>query len=64
MSDYLLWEKNGVQAAQSTELLFLYDESVFRFIYRCDGQTALASALTPYKGSNTQSPFVALDTRA
>ena len=62
-SDYLFWEKGGVQAAKSTELLFMYDESVFRFIYRCDGQTALASAITPYKGANDQSPFVALAAR-
>ena len=62
-SDYLFWEKAGVQAAKSTELLFMYDESVFRFIYRCDGQTAQASAITPYKGTNTQSAFVALAAR-
>ena len=63
-SDYLFWEKAGVQAAKSTELLFMYDESVFRFIYRCDGTTALADAITPYKGANDQSPFVALAERA
>ncbi len=63
MSEYLFWEKGGVQTAQSIHVLFLYDESVFRFVYRCDGQPALASALTPYKGSTTQSPFVTLAAR-
>ena len=44
---------------------FLTDETVFRFVYRCDGQPAIASALTPYKGTgNTLSPFVALATRS
>jgi len=63
MSEYLFWEKGGVQMAQSIHVLFLYDEQVFRFVYRCDGQPALASALTPYKGTATQSPFVALAAR-
>ena len=63
-SDYLYWEKAGMDSAVSTELMFLYDESVFRLIARCDGQTALADAITPYKGANDQSPFVALAERA
>ena len=58
MSEYLFWEKGGVQAASSIHVQFVTDETVFRFIYRCDGQTALASALSPYKGTNTQSPFI------
>lgn len=64
MSQYLMWEKAGIQEAQSIHVQFLTDETVFRFVYRCDGQSALASPLTPYKGSNTQSPFVALAERA
>jgi HK97 family phage major capsid protein len=64
LGEYLHWEKNGVEEAQSIHVQFLTDETVFRLIYRCDGQPTLASAITPYKGSNTQSPFVVLDTRA
>jgi len=64
MSEYLYWEKGGEQAASSIHVQFLTDETVFRFIYRCDGQTSMASALTPYKGSNTTSAFVALATRS
>ena len=64
LSQYLTWEKGGVQAASSIHVQFLTDEEVFRFIYRCDGQPAIASPLTPYKGTATLSPFVALDTRA
>lgn len=60
MNEYLLWEKAGIESASSIHVEFLTDQEVFRFIYRADGQTALASAITPYKGSNTQSPFVVL----
>ena len=41
-----------------------YDESVFRFIFRIDGQPWWNAPLTPFKGTNTQSCFVALATRA
>lgn len=64
MREYLFWEKGGVQEAQSIHVQFVTDETVFRFIYRCDGQTSMASPITPYKGSNTQSAFVTLAERA
>jgi HK97 family phage major capsid protein len=60
MSEYLLWEKGGVDYQTSMHVEFLTDQEVLRFIYRADGQTALASALTPFKGSATRSPFVVL----
>lgn len=60
LSQYLYWEKGGVEAATSIHVQFLTDETAFRFVYRCDGQSSVASALTPYKGSTTTSPFVAL----
>ena len=64
MSQYLFWEKQGVQAASSIHVQFLTDETTFRFIYRCDGQPAIAAPMTPYKGtSNTISPFVAIAVR-
>jgi len=63
-SQYLLIDKGGINAAQSIHVRFLYDESVFRFIYRVDGQPIWKKALTPYKGSNTVSPFVVLQARA
>ncbi len=65
MREYLLWEHSaGVQEAVSIHVQFLTDETVFRLVMRVDGQTALNSAVTPYKGSNTQSPFVTLAERA
>lgn len=60
MGQYLYWEKNGVESASSIHVQFLTDQTAFRFVYRYDGQTALASAITPANGGNTQSPFVAL----
>jgi HK97 family phage major capsid protein len=61
---YILAEKGGIQSAMSIHVRFEYAESVFRFILRMDGQPVRASALTPYKGSETLSHFVALATRA
>jgi HK97 family phage major capsid protein len=63
-SQYRLATKGGLQQAQSIHVQFLTGEQVFRFAYRVDGQPARAKPLTPYKGSETQGPFVVLDTRA
>jgi HK97 family phage major capsid protein len=64
LSQYKLIDKGGVQSASSIHVQFLTDETVFRFIYRVDGQPIWAKPLTPFKGSNTMSPFIVLDTRA
>jgi len=61
---YYLADKGGVQAASSIHVQFTTDETVFRFIYRVDGQPMWNSALTPANGTSTVSPFVALATRA
>jgi HK97 family phage major capsid protein len=62
---YLFWDKvGGIQSASSIHVQFTTDETAFRFIYRCDGRPAISAALTPYKGSNTLSPFVSLATRS
>lgn len=60
MSQYLMWEKTGIETATSIHIQFLTDETAFRFIYRCDGQSSLAAPLTPFKGTLTHSPFVVL----
>lgn len=54
----------AAQAAQSMHVRFLYAEQAFRVTYRFDAQPKWASTLTPFKGSNTLSPFVALAARA
>ena len=41
MSEYLFWEKGGVNSASSIHLAFLTNETAFRWIYRCDGQTSM-----------------------
>lgn len=64
LSQYLVMNKGGVQAASSMHVRFLQDEMVFRMLVRLDGKSKWNSALTPYQGTNTQSPFVALATRA
>jgi len=63
ISQYLLIDKGGIKAASSVHVRFLYDENVFRFIYRVDGQPIWNKPLTPYKGSATVSPFVTLAKR-
>lgn len=60
--EYLLIDKPP-QAAQSLHVKFETDEMVFRFTYRISGQPTWKTALTPYKGANTLSPFVALEAR-
>lgn len=59
----LMIDKNGVQQAASMHVRFLYDEMTFRVTYRLDAQPARRKALTPFKGSTTTSPFVALSQR-
>jgi HK97 family phage major capsid protein len=66
-SQYVLIEKGGVNVASSIHVQFLYGEQVLRFSWRNNGAPGYGwsdGALTPAKGSNTQSPFVALATRA
>jgi len=66
LSQYVLADKGGIQTASSIHVNFKYDESVFRFVYRVDGQPIWNSALTPYKGGagSTLSPFVVLESRS
>jgi len=62
-SQYGLAEKGGIQMASSIHVQFLTDEMVFRFIYRVDGQPLWSSAITPFKGTQQLSPFIALAAR-
>lgn len=63
-SQYKMIDKGGIQTAQSIHVQFLYDETVFRFVYRVDGMPIWQTSLTPYKGAGTLSPFVTLAERA
>lgn len=64
LSQYVMIEKGGIKADSSIHVRFVNNENTFRYLYRTDGQPLWNSPLTPYKGSNTYSPFVKLDTRA
>ena len=64
LSQYVMIEKGGLQSDQSMHLRFDYGETAFRWIMRNDGKPTWRNALTPFKGSNTLSPYVALATRS
>ena len=64
LSQYLLAQRRGLDVASSIHIRFDYSETAYRFRMRLDGQPSVLSALTPFKGSNTISPFVKLNTRA
>jgi len=65
LNQYAICDKGGIQTASSIHVNFTADETVFRFIYRVDGQPLWKSPLTPYRGAaaNTLSPFVTLAVR-
>lgn len=64
MSQYLMIDKGGLDAAQSIHVRFIYGENTFRFMLRTDGQPIWNSPLTLYNSSTTVAPFVLLDARA
>ena len=63
LSQYIMIDKGGVNAASSIHVAFLTDQTCFRFTYRCDGQPWWKTYITPYKGTTSyQSCFVTLAT--
>lgn len=64
LSQYAVIEKGGLQGAVSMHVKFAEDEMAYRWTLRNDGQPLWKSAVTPYKGSATRSPFVGLAERA
>lgn len=62
-TQYLAIDKGPTQYASSIHVRFIYDETVFRFVYRFNGTPKWRTVQTPYKGSNTRSPFVVLGAR-
>jgi HK97 family phage major capsid protein len=64
LSYYVTGTRGTIDSAISIHLRFDYAESVFRFMWEVDGQPWLFSPITPYKGTMTLSPFIALNTRA
>lgn len=64
LSQYMFGDKGGMRQAWSMHVAFTTEENAFRVSYRCDGASKWSSALTPFKGTTTVSPFVALATRS
>lgn len=64
LSQYLSIEKGGITPASSIHVAFTTDEQAFRWTLRTNGRPKRDTALTPFKGSNTQSAFITLATRA
>ncbi len=63
LSQYIVGDKGGMNSATSIHVAFTTDQTAFRFIYRINGLPVWHSALTPFKGSSTLSPYVALASR-
>jgi HK97 family phage major capsid protein len=62
-SQYHMADKGGAQVATSVHVRFLFDEMALRITYRTDGAPVWRTTVTPYKGANARSPFVALAVR-
>jgi hypothetical protein len=54
---------SGLKYASSIHVRFEYAETAFRFMTAVDGQSWMNAPLTPYKGSNTLSNVVTLQSR-
>lgn len=64
LSYYMIGDRQTMQMASSTDIEFDTDQTAFRIISRVDGRPWMQSAVTPYKGAETLSPFVTLAARA
>jgi HK97 family phage major capsid protein len=64
LSQYALIEAAaGPQVATSLHVRFIYGEQAFRITMRNNGMPVWKSALSPYKGADSVSPFVTLAAR-
>jgi len=62
-NDYAMISK-PMTSASSIHVLFTTNQTTFRWVWPVIGKPVLSAAITPYKGSDTYSPFVTLATRA
>ena len=58
---YLLGDRSELTVAMSEQYQFANDLRSYRILERCDGRSWIRSALSPFNGGVTLSPFVALD---
>jgi len=61
---YISIGKGGITEEVSPHVQFLSDQIAYKFTIRVDGRPCDDEAITPYQGTNTQSPFITLATRA
>lgn len=64
MGYYSPRKSGGVRFAESMHLFFDYNIRAFRWTFRMGGQPYLSAPVSPAKGSNTKSHFIALAARA
>lgn len=60
LGNYMIGDRQGLTIDMSGHVYWTTGYVAFKFTERVDGQPIPASALTPYKGSATLSPFVSL----
>jgi len=63
LDQYMVTDRRGAAMQQSAHVRFLQGEQAFRLTLRADGAPLWHAPLTPLKGNNTQSPFIALAAR-
>ena len=63
LSQLVVIRKGAVEEATSDHVRFIYGERAFRWTQRINSQSPWRSAVTPFKGTATVSPFVALAAR-
>lgn len=63
LSQYRWIDKSGINAQTSIHVRFLYEETAFRFTYRCGGKPIWTDKIEAYQGSTKRSPYVTLGAR-
>jgi HK97 family phage major capsid protein len=64
LSKYAVVTQGELRSAESMHVRFIYDEMTFKWSYDINGQSIVKQPITPYKGTNTLSPFVTTAVRA
>jgi len=64
MSKYVTIEQDGLRAAQSMHVRFIFDEMTFKWSIDTNGQSVVKTPITPYRGTAALSPFVTTAARA
>lgn len=63
-SDYLLASKGGIKQSTSMHVEFVRDRQLMKFTWRVNGAPRTRVPLTPFKGTDTLSPYIALAARS